>query len=216
MQEKTQKISPIKERILYFIETLNISKREFYRITGISRGTLEANTGITEDIMAKFFANYPEVSEKWVLFSEGNMLKSDAEVAVRGKKYPLLPMGAVAGWSGIEEQGAMMRDCQWIELPEFIDFTADFFIRANGDSMLPTYRSGDILACKSIREMNFFQWGKVYVIDSSQGVMVKRLEQDDDQECVLCVSDNERFRPFRLQKNEIRNIALVVGLIRAE
>ena len=112
--------------------------------------------------------------------------------------------------------GVRCSDCQWVELPDILDFGADFLIRANGDSMSPTYCSGDILACKSIRELNFFQWGKVYVIDSSQGVMVKRLEQSDDDESILCVSDNPRFRPFSLRKDEIRSISLVVGLIRAE
>ena len=219
MQEKIQKTSPIKERILYFIETLAISKREFYRITGISRGTLESNTGITEEIMARFFANFPKVSEKWLLTGEGNMLKSEieeVETTSWRKKLPLLPMSAVAGWSGVEEMGVRCSDCQWVELPDILDFGADFLIRANGDSMSPTYCSGDILACKSIRELNFFQWGKVYVIDSSQGVMVKRLEQSDDDESILCVSDNPRFRPFSLRKDEIRSISLVVGLIRAE
>jgi phage repressor protein C with HTH and peptisase S24 domain len=147
------------------------------------------------------------------------MLKSEieeVETTVWRKKLPLLPMSAVAGWSGVEELGVRCSDCQWVELPDILDFGADFLIRANGDSMSPTYCSGDILACKSIRELNFFQWGKVYVIDSSQGVMVKRLEQSDDEESILCVSDNPRFRPFSLRKDEIRSISLVVGLFRAE
>ena len=41
MQEKEQKISPIKQRILQFADNLNISKREFYAKIGVSRGTLE-------------------------------------------------------------------------------------------------------------------------------------------------------------------------------
>lgn len=55
MQEKTQNISPIKQRILQFIANLGISKREFYSLTGISRGTLESKTGITEDTLTKHF-----------------------------------------------------------------------------------------------------------------------------------------------------------------
>ena len=49
MQEKKQKISPIKSRILYFANSLGISKREFYSKIQVSRGTLESKTGITED-----------------------------------------------------------------------------------------------------------------------------------------------------------------------
>lgn len=75
MQEKEQNISPVKRRILYFIDSLLISKREFYSKTGISRGTLESNTGITEDTMAKFIATFPEVSLDWLILGEGDMIR---------------------------------------------------------------------------------------------------------------------------------------------
>lgn len=76
MQEKKQHFSPIKQRILYFADTLNISKREFYKKISVSRGTLESSTGITEDIMAKFIATYPEVSPEWLVLGNGPMIKS--------------------------------------------------------------------------------------------------------------------------------------------
>ncbi len=78
MQEKGQNISPVKRRILYFIDNLSISKREFYSKTGISRGTLESNTGITEDTMAKFIATYPEVSLDWLILGEGEIVRRSA------------------------------------------------------------------------------------------------------------------------------------------
>ena len=76
MQEKLQKISPIKQRILQFVDTLGISKRDFYAATGISRGTLESSTGITEDTIAKVFATYPDLSPMWVVLGTGEMLNN--------------------------------------------------------------------------------------------------------------------------------------------
>ena len=76
MQEKLQKISPIKQRILQFVDTLGISKRDFYAATGISRGTLESSTGITEDTIAKVFATYPDLSPMWVVLGKGEMLNN--------------------------------------------------------------------------------------------------------------------------------------------
>lgn len=67
MQEKKQNISPIKQRILEFAERVTNSKREFYSKTGISRGTLESHTGITEDTITKFFATYPEADPLFIL-----------------------------------------------------------------------------------------------------------------------------------------------------
>jgi len=70
MQEKLQKISPVKQRILQYVDTLNLSKRKFSHITGISRGTLESKTGITEDILTKVFANFPDLDVRWVILGE--------------------------------------------------------------------------------------------------------------------------------------------------
>jgi hypothetical protein len=78
MQEKKQNISPVKQRILQFADTLEVSKRDFYEEIGVSRGTLEANTGITEGVVAKFLARFPNVSKIWLLTGEGPMLRADA------------------------------------------------------------------------------------------------------------------------------------------
>jgi len=61
---------------LQFVDTLGISKRDFYAATGISRGTLESSTGITEDTIAKVFATYPDLSPMWVVLGKGEMLNN--------------------------------------------------------------------------------------------------------------------------------------------
>jgi len=71
-----QNISPIKQRILQYIDILNISKRDFYAKTGISRGTLESPTGITEETVAKFIVFYPEINPSWLLTGNGGMLNN--------------------------------------------------------------------------------------------------------------------------------------------
>ncbi|MBI9055480.1 MAG: hypothetical protein JEY96_16780 [Bacteroidales bacterium] len=75
-----QNISPIKQRILQFVDTLGISKREFYAKTGISRGTLESKTGITEDTLAKLFAAYPDLNTGWVITGKESTIKEPAIV----------------------------------------------------------------------------------------------------------------------------------------
>ena len=72
-----QNISPIKQRILQYIDTLGISKREFYAQTGISRGTLESQTGITEETVAKFIVFYPQINATWLLTGSGSQFLSD-------------------------------------------------------------------------------------------------------------------------------------------
>jgi hypothetical protein len=81
MSSKMQKKSPIKQRILHFVDTLNISRRDFYAITGISRGTLESSTSITEDTLAKFIAIYHNVNPVWLLSGASTMLLPQPSVS---------------------------------------------------------------------------------------------------------------------------------------
>ena len=223
-QDKEQKISPIKQRILQYFETLNVSKRKFYEETGISRGTLESNTGITEEVMAKFIVTHPEISPVWLLTGEGPMTISDipqpgsvslATPSPMGDQgIPLLPVSAMAGaLSG--DVSVLEYECERYVVPAFQG--ADFLIPVKGSSMYPKYSSGDIVACKRVPATDlFFQWNKVYVLDTDQGPLIKRIRRGSSDDTVLIVSDNIVYEPFELRRDQIRGIALVIGVIRLE
>ena len=178
--------------------------------------------GVLEEILTVF----PEVSRPWLYFGEGRMLVADAEKSLLAqedapayeKTLPLIPYDAFAGLPNIDNIGVAFKDCEQYYIPDFISRGADFLIRVSGDSMVPQYLNGDLLACTMIKDVLFFQWGKIYVIDSSQGVLVKRvmrIEGDDDN--VLLVSENkDEYQPFKFPVSDIRSLAIVVGLIRAE
>lgn len=225
MQEEKQNISPIKQRILSFAETLGISKREFYTQIGVSRGTLESKSSITEDVMARFIAKFPQVSPSWLLTGKGDMIISqnkdmkneELPVAHRiesNEGIPLIPINAMAGaFTG--DQSVMEYECDRYIIPSFKG--ADFLIGVKGSSMYPRYNSGDIVACKrlSLQDL-FFQWNKVYVLDTDQGPLIKRIKPGTDKDHVTIVSDNKDYEPFELAIDHIYNVALVVGVIRVE
>ena len=130
---------------------------------------------------------------------------------------PLIPVDAVAGFNGIDSPTIQIHDCQRYLVPEFQQLNAEFMIRVSGSSMYPKYSSGDILACRKLTSYHFIQWGKIYVIDSEQGAMVKRLFPcDEDTDYVICKSDNPNYPPFELPKTEIRSLSIVLGAIRFE
>lgn len=74
MQEK----SPIKKNILQYIEYKGISKYKFYQETGITRGVLDQNNGMSEENTARFIAQCPEVSTDWLLTGKGAMLRGQS------------------------------------------------------------------------------------------------------------------------------------------
>ena len=188
----------------------------------ICNGTKVPGKSVLEEILAAF----PEVNRPWLYFGDGKMLVADAEKKLLmaedapdfQKTLPLSPYDAFAGLPSTDNIGVAFKDCEQYYIPDFISRGADFLIRVSGNSMVPRYLNGDLLACTMIKDVLFFQWGKIYVIDSSQGVLVKRvmrIEGDDDN--VLLVSENkDEYQPFKFPVSDIRSLAIVVGLIRAE
>lgn len=127
---------------------------------------------------------------------------------------PLIPTSAMAG-AFTSDISFMEYECEHYFIPDFKG--ADFLIRVKGDSMQPTYYSGDLVACQKI-PMNdvFFQWNKTYVLDTNQGPIIKRVLPGKDDDHIRIVSDNTKYPPFELEKSYLHAIALVRGIIRLE
>lgn len=211
-------MSLLKKNILYFIDFKGISKSKFYKETGISRSVLDKKTGLSEDNIAKFIAKYPEVNSHWLLTGEGEMLKTEQKAVMipNDKGIPLIPLDAMAGF-GTGSQQLMEYDTERYVVPEFTELKVDYMIRVKGSSMYPKYNSGDIVACKKLSLNDiFFQWNKVYVLDTSQGPIIKRIDPGKNKEHITLKSDNENYKPFELHLSQINAIALVVGVIRLE
>lgn len=126
---------------------------------------------------------------------------------------PLIPIEAMAGFGqgGVQ---VMEYECERYIIPAFKD--AEFLISVKGSSMYPKYSSGDIVACKKLSLNTFFQWNKVYVVDTEQGALIKRIKKGTDDNCILLVSENTNYEPFYLPLSQINSLALVVGVIRLE
>lgn len=208
------------------------NKAQFAKLLGVSAQTISAwiarNTFDAELIYAK--CRY--VDSSWLLTGEGAMLqetennnaptsKHTVEIAHQvphgsSEGIPLIPLDAVAGFPAESGGGVRLEDCERYVIPEFENKGANFLIRVSGDSMVPLYYSGDLLACRKITDIRFFQWGTVYVLETSQGVLVKRVQESADHaDSILCVSENSSVHhPFLLPRDDIRSLSIIVGLVR--
>ncbi|WP_205630532.1 XRE family transcriptional regulator [Flavobacterium psychrophilum] len=149
---------------------------------------------------------------------DDNVINEPSEIYTKTQKttigIPLIPIEAMAGYGGGETQ-VLQLDCEYFSVPTFKG--ADFLIQVKGSSMYPKYNSGDIVACKKLQLNDlFFQWNKVYVLDTEQGAIIKRIDIGPDDDHVMIVSDNEKYRPFSLHKSKINAISIVMGVIRLE
>ena len=212
-----------KERLEALISHYSDGKpTRFAKYIGVAPSTIStwlARDSFDYDLL---FAKCEMISPEWLLTGKGSMLKSDEQPLPEAKKtssrhkgIPLIPMEAIAGFPAIDNDGVSFDDCQHYSIPEFEAKGANFLIRVSGDSMTPLYCNGDIIACRKISEIHFFQWGGVYVLDTSQGVLVKYVEEcGNNDDCILCVSENKRYKPFPLPKDDIRSLSTIVGLVR--
>lgn len=154
------------------------------------------------------------VSEPVVKYIKSDSVSNSGHL--ENQLIPLIPLSAVAGTASGDNSTILQLDCEYYNIPEFHN-KADYLIRITGASMSPKFHSGDVVACKIVPlTTSFFQWNKVYVIDTDQGALVKRVKKSDLEGCIKLVSDNEKYDPFDLDRKSINALGLVIGVIRLE
>lgn len=204
---------------------------------------LKREADLGEGILIRILDNCLDLDPEWLLTGNGEMIKTKSNKnltllssKIKGKKkgkkpnvkisspfkedpingIPLIPIDAMAGF-GTGEMTVMEYEVSRYVVPEFEELHVEFMIRVKGSSMQPKYSSGDLVACKRlILNDIFFQWNKVYVLDTEQGALIKRVKKGKDQSHILLVSDNAAYDPFELSIEKVRAIAIVLGVIRLE
>lgn len=101
-------------------------------------------------------------------------------------------------------------------------------IRIYGNSMNPNYPPGCVVGLTKVTNA-FIEPGEVYVIETTDNRMLKRLfynNDDPESDMITCYSDNlmkfeggsrngkPAYPPFNLPKKEIKNLFMVTGVIK--
>lgn len=218
-------ILEINERISYLIDfKANKNKKKFAEMIGfapqvISNIVSGRKSKPSFDVLNSISSSFVDINSEWLLTGKGEMLKGETPVvpATPNNGIPLLPFDAFAE-VGFDVEGINFDAIkERYEVPLFDGIKVDFMLPVRGSSMYPKYSSGDVVACRMVTDRFFYQWNKVYVLDTfSQGVIMKRLKKSESPDTIVCKSDNENYDPFEVPVDDIRNIALVVGVIRLE
>lgn len=113
----------------------------------------------------------------------------------------VIPTGARAGTLGDFADSVAAYDCERMISPVR---GADYAMQITGDSMSPEYPSGSQIIIKRINEQAFVEWGKVYVLDTENGAIVKQVRKTTNPDVVECVSLNPAYQPFEVPVKYIR------------
>lgn len=217
------------EELKQWRKSLNVTQKEFAVLVGQGERTVQAwesGQGVPEEkadyLRVLVERNYAKLRvekdaisplpHQKVETTDKHDSTSQVDV-VEVARVPLIPFEARGGQlDGFARNGVTLAQCETVPTP----FKgAQFAISVRGQSMSPTYPSGCVLfISKNIAD--WVEWGKVYVLDTENGVIVKQLAPStlgEDFVCCKSFNDAPEFAPFNVPKASIFGIYRVVGAL---
>ena len=192
---ETSEKAALVSRAFRLLQTHGIVKTQgdFARLLGVSQNTLSAAKNgnemyLTDNLIEKI-----------------EMILDQAAVQDKGKPntntIPVIPTEALAGTLGEFVDSVNLYECEKMVSPIK---GADYAIKVSGDSMSPEYPSGCIALIKRVNEKAFLEWGKVYVLDTENGAIIKKIRKTENTDEVECISLNPNYQPFRVKTAFVR------------
>lgn len=213
----------VRTRLEEYISYKGLSIRRFEIIIGAANGYVSnIKLSITPAKQKKIQSAFPDLNMSWVLTGEGKMLresnvtqttnipelpKETTKKDPQSKIVPLIPISAQGGSLNDFSISVMNYECEKVVSPMM---DVDFAISISGDSMAPEYPSGCQVLIKRINESAFIEWGKVYVLDTCNGTIIKKLMPSESSDRVVCVSINPAYPQFEVAFKYIQGIYRVM------
>lgn len=188
-------------------EKLGITQEELAKRLGVHARTIqnwESGTKIPESKHA-ILRNMMDVqlnSSQQYFGGEAADQSDDAPRIV-----PLIPISAQGGTLNDFTMSVMECDCEKVISPIK---GVDYAMTVSGDSMSPEYPSGCQILIKKINERAFIDWGKVFVLDTVNGTIIKKLMPTNDPDKVLCVSINPNYPSFEVCLEHVTGVYRVL------
>lgn len=199
----------IRDRLRQFIDYKGISISMFERNCKLSNGfASKVGDSIRAVNLENISAAYPELNRTWLLTGDGNMLNDSNDTYINKVDdeiyyVPLVPLSAMAGkLTGFSLEGITKAECEKIVSPIP---GADFAMPVWGDSMAPVYPNGSRVLIQKTNPDCFIEWGKVYVLNTCNGIVVKQVRKSSRDGYVTCYSfnDNSIYAPFDIALADI-------------
>lgn len=186
------------EKINYIVESFNTlrsrgvvkTQGEFASLLGIAERSLSAAKNgkdgyLTDSLLARIRSTMEQYKD---------------EDCGKVTTIAVIPVEAMAGTLVEFFQSVNSYDCERMISPIK---GADYAIKIYGDSMSPEYPSGSLCLIKRVDEKQYIAWNEVYVLDTDNGAVIKRIRKTDKEGIVECVSINPNYQPFTIDTSFI-------------
>lgn len=190
----------VQGRLKAYLAKSKISQTDFGKSIGVSAAYVGSiRKGIDPEKLKAIATAYPDLNIDWLVYGEGEMIKTPEPEGIC--QVPIVPFavrgGALQGFS----EGVSETDCEKIISPVK---GAELAMEVVGDSMAPGYPAGTRVLLKKVRAV--IAWGEVYVIDSIDGPVLKRILPTEDETVWELRSDNPNYPPFKINTENVRGV----------
>lgn len=235
-------IERVKEIIRYYGLSISSFEKKIHMSNNSIQTAIKRTASLKDETLNNILTAFPDISPEWLLTGNTKMFRKDnvyhemdSDIAANEiqnvypasgrnidfdsvvlKNSALIPLITETAFNKIKYKALISTDLivDKYHVPTFKD--VDFLVTVKGNAMSPKYNSGDLVACKRIPLDSFLQWNHIYIISTSQGLLIKRIKEGKDDDHFLLLSENPEFLPFQLHKQEINAIAIAVGVIHLE
>lgn len=198
-QYENDQIQPTKAKLYTLAKVLRVSVGQLYADNVDPNLTSESNSTGNEPV-AKY-----------------GLPKSDE--ALHDKLIPLYDSIAVGGKELVAEDNGVSEPSEYVYPGSwFSDAVAA--VKVYGDSMWPKYPNGCVVACREVKDRDLILWGQVYVIETSEFRVIKKVQKGESKELIRADSENsvknnlgrEIHESMEIPMKKIRRLFLVLGM----
>ena len=209
-----------KEKILKYLEFKEIKPASFYKKCKFSNGFLDSGKAIGSDKLTIVLDNYRDLSLRWLLYNEGDMIISKNNqtngpqvsygLQTTPSGTPYFDVDFESGFTFLENNQTT-KPTSYINHPFFA--TSDIVVRNSGQSMAKVIKHGDAIGLKHLPNwQEFLAYGEIYaIVLADDRRLVKIITKGDDTNSFTLISkpsDNkeDEFPPQQIKKFLIRNV----------
>lgn len=156
----------INERFAHLLKEKKISIKEMAHRMGKSevyvRKLTQAGQSFGIEPVRATIDALPDVSPDWLLYGRGDVLRPRLTTNTEGRGVPYYEdIEATCSLLSTYEDSPE-RTTFFIDYEHFNDCTA--YLPVVGDSMVPQYCAGEIIAVKRVWNLDIIQWGEAYLV----------------------------------------------------
>lgn len=180
---------------------------------------LKPNVGVSKKVLLKIKKVYPDISESWLMFGEGEMLIGENKI----EKHISNNTGLGVPYYDIDISASLTESFSDVkEAPEFyVDFRpfndCTVYLPVFGDSMYPLISSGEIVALKKVDNPEYIQYGEPHLIitnsESNNMRTLKIIRKHQNDEMIILKPVNPLFDEMTIPRKSILSLYIVKGKI---